>query len=71
MTIKLSVFIILFISLTLCQEIKVVPTKLDSPIDQVLWCGSDRILIDQEETIILDNVESKLTNILFLLSDDG
>lgn len=33
MTIKLSVFIILFISLTLCQEIKVVPTKLDSPID--------------------------------------
>jgi len=37
----------------------------------VVWCGSDRVLIDDDETIVLENVETRLTNIMFMISDNG
>ena len=46
-------------------------TILDSPIDSVVWCGNDRVLIDDDETIVLEDLETRITNIMFMISDNG
>ena len=61
----------IFFGTMMTQEVKVVSTFLESQIDSVIWCGSDRVVVANDETIVIENVETKINNILFMLTDEG
>ena len=52
-----SLFILSFAYLIKSDESKITAmfSKIDSPVENIVWCGSDRVITDDDETILVED----------------